>query len=398
MDIKVIKNYSDYKAALEQLSELLDKKGVLDSKHENTVELLMLIIKDYEQKTTQPVNLDPIEAIKFRMEQMHLSKKDLIPFLGSLSKVSEILSGKRKLSISMIRKLHKGLDIPLESLLKEQSENSSDALDYNLFPLKEMQERGCFGKIHRKTNDLKEYAEELIKDFCKGYYPLLEQNIAYLRAPLHQRGKRRIDKYALSIWQICVLKRVEKLATLPKYKKEHITESWLRELIKLSTYADGPKLVKEYLGRYGIAFVIEPHYKRTFLDGAAMMFEERPIIALTLRHNRVDNFWFVLAHELAHLMKHINKSQDKMQIYIDDLNEYNQLDAIEKEADSIANEAIIPKKEWAKFKGSRKDSLEEIYSFAQKIHVNPAMIAGRIRREKNNYRLFSKLVCKPVSV
>lgn len=86
---------------------------------ENTLELLALVIQKYEKENTPPLRPDPIEAILFRMDQMGLSRKDLIPFLGSASKVSEVLSRKRPLSLAMIRRLHEGLGIPLDILVMD---------------------------------------------------------------------------------------------------------------------------------------------------------------------------------------------------------------------------------------------------------------------------------------
>ncbi len=402
MNVKIIKDQAEYEAALEQLSTLMNRDLVPGSDDENLIELLQLVLKDYEEKNIGPSDLDPIEAIKFRMDQMNLLKKDLIPFIGSASKVSEVLSGTRKLSISMIRKLHKGLGIPLTSLLTDTAQ-ASDVLhdsyiDYRQFPLKEMQKRGCFKKLYKNAKDLKEYAEELMKEFCGEYLNLLQPGHAYLRAPLHQRGKRSIDKYALSVWHICVLKKAEKLAHLPEYNKELINESWLRDLIKLSASNNGPKLAKEYLERFGIALIFEPHFKKTFLDGAAMSFKKRPIIALTLRHKRIDNFWFVLAHELSHLIKHINLNNEEMGIFIDDLDVEEHLDKIELEADKVANEAIIPHHEWMKSKNKIK-STDDIISFAKKLGINAGIVAGKIRHERKNYRIFSKLLSlKPFEV
>lgn len=168
MNVKVIKDQSEYEAAIESLSALMDKKFISGSDDENTIELLLVVIKDYEQKNLQLIDVDPIEAIKFRMDQMQLSRKDLIPFFGSISKVSEVLAGKRKLSLAMIRNLHEGLGIPLESLIgkrREQYSFDSSGVDYKLFPLKEMNERGCFGSVKKKVGELREYAEEYIKDF-----------------------------------------------------------------------------------------------------------------------------------------------------------------------------------------------------------------------------------------
>jgi HTH-type transcriptional regulator/antitoxin HigA len=117
MDIKVIRDEGEYEMALKHLSKLMDNNPAPGSKEENALELLILVINDYEQRYMSSVILDPIEAIKFRMDQMEYTRKDLIPFFGSISRVSEVLSGKRSLSLSMIRKLNDGLGIPLESLV-----------------------------------------------------------------------------------------------------------------------------------------------------------------------------------------------------------------------------------------------------------------------------------------
>ena len=119
MDVKVIKTPTEYEAALKRLSELMVRQPPLGSDEGNLLELLFVVISDYEQRVIAPPEVDPVEAIKFRMDQMQLMRKDLVPFIGSASKVSEVLSGTRSLSLSMIRKLHEGLGIPLESLLMQ---------------------------------------------------------------------------------------------------------------------------------------------------------------------------------------------------------------------------------------------------------------------------------------
>ncbi len=120
MDIEIINSQTDYKKALRLLSELMDNNPLPGSEDDNTLSLLLLVIQDYEQRNIAPICPSPIDAIKFRMEQMQLSRKELIPYIGSISKVSEVskvLSGRRNLSLPMIRKLHQGLGIPLGSLV-----------------------------------------------------------------------------------------------------------------------------------------------------------------------------------------------------------------------------------------------------------------------------------------
>ena len=114
---KLIKTEEDYDSALARIDELMDADpGTPES---DELELLVTLVELYE-KVAYPIDLpDPIEAIKFRMDQMGLKQKDLIPYIGSRSKVSEVLSRQRPLSITMIRKLHEGLGIPADVLLRE---------------------------------------------------------------------------------------------------------------------------------------------------------------------------------------------------------------------------------------------------------------------------------------
>ncbi|MBK9423904.1 MAG: helix-turn-helix domain-containing protein [Bacteroidetes bacterium] len=117
MNWKVIKTEKDYQIALKRLEVIFEaKKG---SKNGDELELLSLLIDNYE-KEKFPIDLpDPIEAIKFRMEQLGYSQKDLTEVIGLKSRVSEILNRKRKLTLEMIRKLHEVLGIPTEVLVRE---------------------------------------------------------------------------------------------------------------------------------------------------------------------------------------------------------------------------------------------------------------------------------------
>jgi HTH-type transcriptional regulator/antitoxin HigA len=126
MNIKIIKTREEYEEALEQLAKWLDREFKPGTPEEDALELLLLVIKEYENRTCELREVDPITAIKFRMEQMQLTRKDLIPFLGSLSRVSEVLSGDRGLSLSMIHRLHEGLGIPYESLIKRKTVSSRE--------------------------------------------------------------------------------------------------------------------------------------------------------------------------------------------------------------------------------------------------------------------------------
>ncbi|WP_258046314.1 ImmA/IrrE family metallo-endopeptidase [Sphingomonas folli] len=110
------------------------------------------------------------------------------------------------------------------------------------------------------------------------------------------------------------------------------------------------------------------------------------VIALTLRYDRIDNFWFTLLHEFAHVSCHLN---EEISMIFDDL-ELGSEDKIEEEADLFAQRALIPDDIWAQ---ARADfGVQEICSLAERAGVHPAIVAGRWQREFRDYRRFSKLV------
>jgi len=115
MEIRPIKTESDYQSALSRIEELWGAKK--DTLEGDELDLLITLVEAYELKHYPIAPPDPIDAIKFRMEQMGMSKSDMVQYLGSQSRVSEILNRKRGLTLNMIKSLYKGLKIPLEILL-----------------------------------------------------------------------------------------------------------------------------------------------------------------------------------------------------------------------------------------------------------------------------------------
>src|SRR5690606_994347 len=117
MKIKPIRNEADYQQALERLEVIFDAKRGTDEGGE--LEILAIVIDNYENENF-PIGMpDPISAIKFRMEQMGMKQKDLVEMVGFKSRVSEIMNNKRKLTLDMIRKLSTDLKIPIEVLIQE---------------------------------------------------------------------------------------------------------------------------------------------------------------------------------------------------------------------------------------------------------------------------------------
>lgn len=116
--LRPIKNEQQHEDALERVYTLMQKDIKPDSKESDDLEILSILIKEYEDKYYPIPHPNPLEAIKFRLEQMNMSEADLSEILGARSRKSEILSGKRKLSLSMIRRLTEKLNIPAEVLIQ----------------------------------------------------------------------------------------------------------------------------------------------------------------------------------------------------------------------------------------------------------------------------------------
>src|ERR1700691_4109440 len=154
----------DYKAALAEIEQLIDRHVHAGTPEGDRLNLLTLLVQDYEQKRVELEAPAPIEAIKFRMEQMNWAPRDLVPLLGSRSKVSEILSRKRPLTLAMARALHKGLRIPAKALLQEQSlfDLSEEAVEWERFPIREMVKRRW---IKEKVADSRLGAKDVISKF-----------------------------------------------------------------------------------------------------------------------------------------------------------------------------------------------------------------------------------------
>ena len=117
MLLKPIKNELEYDKALDRVDTLMELNPALETDLSNELEILVMLIEKYEEKNWAISEPDPIEAIKVRMEQMHLKQKDLVPYIGNASKVSEVLNRKIGLSLSMITNLASALHLPLEALI-----------------------------------------------------------------------------------------------------------------------------------------------------------------------------------------------------------------------------------------------------------------------------------------
>jgi len=384
---KVIKTESEYSSALEEVERLAERDPVEGTSEADRLELLALLVRNYEHSKSQPQLPDPIEAIRFRMEQQGLTQRDLLPYIGSPSKVSEVLSGKRPLTLSMIRALHRGLGIPAQALLQHRHFEllEDQDVEWSRFPIREMIKRGW---IQDTALSVKDSAEEIVRRFLSPLEPVGPSHVLY-KTTSHIRSARAMDKYALKAWTARIQIQARSLSSLKPYRPGTVTPDFMREVAQLSWSARGPLLAREYLENHGIPLIVERHLSRTHLDGAALLIEtERPVIALTLRYDRLDNFWFCLMHELAHIGRHLSGAGDS---FYDDLDSGGDNDPREREADQLAGEALIPEDAWENSPARNLRSPEAAQHLAERLRIHPAIVAGRMRFASSNFRVLNQM-------
>jgi HTH-type transcriptional regulator/antitoxin HigA len=293
----------------------------------------------------------------------------------------------------MARAIHEHLGIPAAVLLQNPGARISKplkGLDWSRFPIKAMARFGWIENVRHVASNARPAMENLIRQ--AGGPEFVEA--ALDRKSDHVRANAKMDQYALRAWCWKVLADASAARVAP-YVPGTVTPTFLRQLAQLSWSESGPLLAKEYLGRHGIVLLAVRHLPKTYLDGGALRRKDgTPVIGLTLRYDRIDNFWFGLLHELAHVGRHMEPGGDAA--FVDDLTlrdlEVGRQDPREREADEWAEEALIPRGIWESSVARQHPTPAAVVSLATTLQVHPAIVAGRVRRERKNYHLLPRHV------
>jgi len=349
IDIKIIKTEKEYEEALARIEALMD--AAPGSAQEEELELISLLVEKFEEEHFPIDPPDPVEAILFRMDQEGLTAKDMIPYLGSQSKVSEVLNRKRPLSLAMIRALNQGLGIPAEVLLQPAARPENSAA----IELDQAASATAFINCFALANQL-------------------------------QRGE-------LKMWQSQAVQMALKQPG-PPFDRSRLDETFWRDLIGLSRFTKGPQMAGELLNRKGIHLVVHKLNIKTELDGACFFTaQNRPVIGLTLYHNRLEDFWLMLLHQLVHLYLHQDKEPaqffDSLECALD-----KAAPAQEREVNQFLKDILVPPAAWQTiWQDYQKDASEVVLEkAAQTLEVGPEIIACRLRLESRTYDKTSSLV------
>jgi HTH-type transcriptional regulator/antitoxin HigA len=386
MDPRIIKTEQQHRDALAEVERLATDDLAIGTPEGDRLELLAKLVEDYEKQRFAFARPDPLSAIRFRMEEQGLRQKDLAPILGGKNRVSEVLSGKRALTLGMVRSLSESLHIPVELLVREPAaqygSDESDA-DEEAIQIPTLVKSGFF--LNEDVSQLT--ARDVVQRYLKP-----QRGPLYLKRTITYGATSETDKTNLRLW----VGRVRELALASRkqrgsWRDGTLDEGFLAYIARLSWSERGPRLAQEFLAEKGIALVLLPVLPHTKLDGAAMLDADgAPVVGMTLRQDRIDNFWFTLTHELVHAWKHLPERE--WVITDEGIEDGAEDDAKEAEANRIARDAFIPRAAWKRSEAYLKPSVETILALAHNLQIHPAVIAGRLRKERTGYGNFSGLV------
>lgn len=386
MDPRIIKTEQQHGDVIAEIERLASDDPPMGSPEGDRLELLAKLVEDYEKQRFAFARPDPLSAIRFRMEEQGLRQKDLAVILGGKNRVSEVLSGKRALTLGMVRSLSETLHIPAELLVREPAAQYGSDLpddDEEDIRLPALVKSGFF-----QNEDVSQLtARDVVQRYLKP-----QRGPLYLKRTITYGATPETDKTNLRLW----VGRVRELALASRkqrgsWREGTFNEDFLAYIARLSWSERGPRLAQEFLAEKGIALVLLPVLPHTKLDGAAMLDSDgAPVVGMTLRQDRIDNFWFTLMHELVHAWKHLPEKD--FVITDESIEDGTEDDAKEAEANRIARDAFIPRVAWKRSEAYLKPSVATIRALAEKLQIHPAVVAGRLRKERTGYGNFSGLV------
>ena len=329
--------------------------------------------------------------IREQMEIRNWTQEDLAEVLGITGKhLNKILQEKQPLSLDMAKVLGEVFNTSAQYWInidtgyrlwldgtKSVEEESADmkSIIYGRMPILDMIKKGWI----KKPTTLKEL-EKVVLEFWniqKLNFEMIDKNIVSCLTRKSDAFNQYNASYAATWYQMA-----RKVAS--KYKAVPYDKKALRQLfdnLHHYTYIDNgiEQFIKE-LNKTGVIFFVLPHLNKTYLDGAAFMFNKNPVVVYTGRYKRIDNFWFTIAHEIAHVLEHLNNERI---FVLDNLREVEEND-IEKEATDMASQKL-KHIEITQFLNPYMHYLttSKVEECAAKYEVHPSIIVGQLAYDKS---------------
>lgn len=332
--------------------------------------------------------ISPGEAIKFYLDRNDWTQEDFAQIMSISTKhANELIKNKKPLSLELILDISKVFSFSDEQLqdfiklysqyrmknIKEDMTIAEKAKLYADIPVSEMIKKGWI----ERTNDFSGLINQLKKvlNLSANNSKGLIEEIKGFTGALHYRKSENSNFNNINavIWKM-VAESYANAIEVPQYNEQAL-EQLLQNLHLYTIKENGVEIFLEDLLQTGVRFINLEHLIKTYLDGAAFWSNNNPIIALTTRYDRLDNFWFTIAHEIAHVLKHLRTSKDIF--FIDDNFSKSETDKFENEANDIANAALKRDLilEWFReFYGYIPK--EEVIKCSQHLKVHPSNIVA----------------------
>ncbi len=326
------------------------------------------------------LNIGTGKFIKEELEARNWRQKDLVDILGiSLKNVNKLIINKQAITIETAKLLSKAfgqspqywinLDTNYRLRLQKEGVEEKDvkirANIYKYMPVKEMIKKGWLKSL--KTID------DLVNEIKKFWgIPTLDFSFIDDASMNFRKSEAftQYNKYYAYTW-FKMAQRCARFYKVKKYDKDAL-QVLADYLFRYTILEDGVETVLKKLNESGIKFFALSHLQKTYIDGASFFDNSNPVIVYTARHDRIDNFWFTLAHEIAHILLHLKKQDDRFIDNLDDLNTEK-----EKAANKFA-EKILKAKEILRYfePYKRYISMDRVLNCAQEFEISPTIVVG----------------------
>jgi HTH-type transcriptional regulator/antitoxin HigA len=337
-------------------------------------------------KYTPYINLGPGDTIREELEHYGWEQKDLSEILGVTEKhVCQLIKNKAPVTYETACQLAKvfkqspqfwlNLDANYRQRMEEsakEKETSAKALIYRYMPVREL----------RKVIELPRKTDELIAA-VKKFWGVDALDFGFLEAQAQACFRKSeaytcFNPYYALTWLQLARNSLTGNRPKAKYDRERL-RMLTDQLPEYTAVENGVQLFIKELARCGVVFLHVDHFQKTYTDGASFFDDGRPVIVYTARYDRLDNFWFTMAHELGHILLH---EENQGQVFIDSMDHLDLSDQREKEADEFASDKLKNKQILAAFKSVQRPSAIRIQSVAQMLGVHPGIVVGCLQHHK----------------
>ena len=358
------------------------------------------------------MNIPPGDFIREELETRDWKQEDLAQIVDLSPKhVSRIITGADSISQDVAVRLASAfgqspeywmnIESQYRARLVEPTEQTLEiadrALIYNHMPIREMVRLGW---LKDRGRDAAALAEEVMAfwGMAKLDFSFMDADAAAMCMRSSAALRKRFNPRHALTW----LRKARMDADAATAPKGALNRSAAEKIARgIPAYTASPDGVAEFLSDLnacGIRFVCVPHLPQTFLDGAAFFHGKQAVVAYTLRYDRVDNFWFVMAHELGHVCKHL---REDMSEFLDSVDCDGKVNDQEKEADAFARECLGMDAMRAFAKTPGRMTEQRVCAYAERTGMHPGIVVGFLQHEKflspRNLNEFKEPISAPLS-